>query len=65
MLTKTKAFDCVEMKHQAQQRLHSEYEARKGEFSSYFEFLEARATQSSWQRDFWAKIAANRIKAEP
>jgi len=29
MLTKTKTFDCVEMKHQAQQKLHVEYDARK------------------------------------
>jgi len=63
MLTKTKVFDCVEMKHQAQQRLHSEYEARKAEFSSYFAFLEARAMESSWQREFWAKIADARAKA--
>ena len=63
MLTKTKTFDCVEMKHQAQQRLHAEYESRKGEFPSYFAFLEARATESAWQREFWARVAANRTKA--
>ena len=65
MLTKTKTFDCVDMKHQAQQKLHAEYDARKGEFPSYVAFLEARATESSWQREFWARIAANRVNAEP
>ena len=54
-MTKTK-FDCVEMKHKAQQKLQTEYEVRKDEFSSYFAFLEAKADESEWQREFWAKI---------
>lgn len=63
MSTKTKTFDCVEMKRQAQQRLHVEYESRKDEFPSYFAFLEARSAESPWQRAFWGKVAEARTKA--
>jgi hypothetical protein len=55
-----KTFDCVEMKSKAQEELHAEYEARKSEFPSYYAFLEAKTTESSWQREFWAKVAATR-----
>jgi hypothetical protein len=61
MLTKTKTFDCVEMKRQAQQKLRTEYEARKSEFSSYFAFLEAKSHESAWQREFWAKVSDAQI----
>jgi hypothetical protein len=62
MLTKReKTFDCVEMKHKAQQELHAEYEARRNEFSSYFVFLEAKSRESVWQREFWAKVANARM----
>lgn len=65
MLTKPKkTFDCVEMKHKAQEELHAEYEARKSEFPSYFAFLEAKAAESPWQREFWAKIADVQMKAK-
>jgi hypothetical protein len=63
MSKKPKIFDCVEMKHKAQQRLHAEYESRKGEFSSYFAFIEAKASEASRQREFWAKVAAARENA--
>ncbi len=57
-MNKTKTFDCVQMKHKAQQKLRAEYESRRGQFSSYFAFLEAKAAESEWQREFWAKIRA-------
>lgn len=41
--TKTKIFDYVEMKQRAQRELMAEYEARRGEFSSYAEFLRVTA----------------------
>ena len=50
MTTKTKTFDCVEMKRQAQERLSGEYEARKGEFDSYLDFIHAKAEESEWVR---------------
>ncbi len=58
MCKDTKSFDCVEMKHAAQRKLRAEYESRKGEFASYFEFLDAKADESEWQREFWAKVRA-------
>jgi len=61
LMNPRKAFDCVEMKHKAQEELHAEYEARKSEFASYFAFLEAKSRESSWQREFWAKIADVRM----
>lgn len=56
MGTKTKAFDCVEFKRQAQARIRAEWQRRKGEFASYGAFLEAKANESPWQRDFWARV---------
>jgi len=64
MTTKTKSFDCVEMKHEAQRKLRAEYESRRSEFASYFEFLDAKARESSWQREFWAKVQAAREPRE-
>jgi len=50
MATKTKAFDCVEMKNRIQAKLLAEYEARKDEFNSYVDFVNARAKASPlWQ----------------
>jgi len=53
-----KTFDCVEMKHKAQQKLRAEYESRKNQFDSYFAFLDAKAAESKWQKEFRAKIQA-------
>ena len=60
MKTKTKIFDCVEMKHKAQQKLRAEYESRKDQFDSYFAFLDAKAAESKWQKKFWARVEAAR-----
>jgi hypothetical protein len=64
MTTRTKSFDCVEMKQKAQLKLRAEYESRRDEFASYFEFLDAKAAESTWQREFWAKIQAARQRRE-
>lgn len=56
MGTKTKKFDCVEMKHRAQKRLRAEYESRRRQFASYSEFLEATIREDPWERRFWAKV---------
>ena len=47
---KTKTFDCVEMKRQVQQELLAEYEARKGEFASFDDYLRHVAESSEWGR---------------
>lgn len=60
MKAKTKTFDCVAMKREAQRKLRAEFDSRKAEFSSYFEFLDAKGEESSWQREFWARVEAGR-----
>ena len=49
MARKSKTFDCVEMKWEAQSKLMAEYEARKNEFASYWEFLQSKSRESAWQ----------------
>lgn len=46
MQTKTKTFDCVEMKNRIQAERLAEYESRKGEFASYVDFINARVKDS-------------------
>jgi hypothetical protein len=46
MSTKTKTFDCVEMKNRIQAERLAEYESRKGEFASYVDFINARVKNS-------------------
>jgi hypothetical protein len=46
MPTKTKTFDCVEMKNRIQAERLAEYQARKQEFASYLDFINARAKDS-------------------
>lgn len=57
MATKTKTFDCVEMKRRAQRKLQEEYEARKDEFGSYYDFLAAKADESPWVQRMRKKFA--------
>lgn len=63
-MKKEKTFDCVEMKRKAQEKLRTEYEARKDEFDSYFDFLEAKADESELGKFIRAKIARAKAKAE-
>ena len=48
MATKTKTFDCVEMKNRIQTQRMAEYESRKDEFSSFLDFVRAEANKSKW-----------------
>ena len=52
----TKTFDCVGMKRRAQEKIQAEWDRRKGEFSSYGEFLEAGLRESEWGRRVWRKL---------
>lgn len=56
MSTKTKTFDCVEMKNRIQAKLLTEYDARRDEFGSYGEFINARAEKSEWIRRMREKL---------
>ena len=58
MKRKAKAFDCVEVKHRAQEALRAEFEARRAEFTSYSEFLAATVNEDPWERQLWAKVCA-------
>jgi hypothetical protein len=42
MSTKTKKFDCVEMKNRIQAERYAEYLAHKDQFASYLDFINAR-----------------------
>lgn len=59
MATKTKTFDCVEMKNRIQARRLAEYEARNHEFDSYIDFVNARVKQSP----VWKKLGEESEKA--
>ena len=48
MATKTKTFDCVEMKNRIQAERMAEYESRKDEFPSFLDFVRAKAGESAW-----------------
>jgi hypothetical protein len=53
---RTKAFDCVQMKREVQERIPAEWERRKAELSSYGEFLEPGLKESEWGRRMWHKL---------
>jgi hypothetical protein len=55
MATKANAFDCVEMKRQAQETILAEWERRQDEFSSYGAFLEAGIRDSEWEQRAWER----------
>ncbi len=54
---KSKKYDCVEFKREAQRKLLNEYEKRKDEFDSYFDFIERKATESEWIRNVEKKFS--------
>ena len=56
MPTKTKIFDCVEMKNRIQAQVLAEYEGRKDEFASFAEFLKARNEENAWVRNARARL---------
>ena len=60
MTAKTKTFDCVEMKNRIQAERLAEYEARKHEFSSYLDFINARVKDSELDRIVREKRHTNR-----
>jgi len=65
MKTKKKAFDCIEWKDRVQRELLAEYEARKGEFASYGEFIYATADESAEIRAWRERMAGAGKAGEP
>ncbi len=64
MVSRKKKFDCVEMKNRIQRDLRQEYEARKAEFASYVDFLNATANESEDIRTFRDKVAKAKATAK-
>jgi len=60
MKAKNKTFDCVEFKNSIQRELMREYEARKGEFPSYVDFINAAANADPKIQAFRHKVAESR-----
>ena len=63
MTTEKTTFDCVEMKNRIQEELMQEYESRKGEFSSYADFIVATAAESDEIRAWRQRIAKAKATA--
>jgi hypothetical protein len=60
MTRKPKAFDCVKMKDRIQAERLAEYRARKSEFVSYLDFINARVKGSEL-----AKVVRHKAGASP
>ncbi len=56
MPTRTKTFDCVEMKNRIQADRLSEYEAKKNEYASYVDFVNARMKHSELAKSLQQKL---------
>ena len=65
MAARTKTFDCVEEKRRIQKELMAEYEVRKGEFSSYADFIVKTAEESEEIRAWRERIAGAKAGATP
>ena len=63
--TKKKTFDCVEMKNHIQARIMAEYEAHKGEFASFLDFVRARNRKSGWVQRMEARFSPRKTRREP
>lgn len=64
MKTKEKTFDCVEMKDRIQRELAKEFEARRGEFRSYAEFINATADADPAIRSWREKMKRPRATGQ-
>jgi len=62
-MTDRGTFDCVEMKNRIQAELMLEYESRKGEFSSYADFIVATAAASDEIRAWRERMAKAKTTA--
>jgi hypothetical protein len=62
MATKSKTFDCVEMKRQAQEALLREFHSRRQEFSTLADFLNAKVRESRQASAIWTKFSDATIR---
>ena len=63
MTSKSKTFDCVEMKNRIQAAIQVEYEAHRAEFPSFVEFVRAAAAQSEYARSMRRKFGGVKTPA--
>ena len=59
MTTRTKTFDCVEMKRRIQKQLVDEYEAQKDKYSSFGSFIREKARDSAEVQALRKKLGLN------
>ena len=60
---KSKSFDCVVMKAEAQTDLIAEYGRRESEFPDYGAFLDSKLTESPEMRRLWESLLSRDEKA--
>jgi len=65
MTAKTKTFDCVDMKNRIQAERLAEYQARKEQFSSYLDFINARVQDSELAKIVRQTMAAVQAAQDP
>jgi hypothetical protein len=65
MTTKSKTFDCVEMKRQSQEVLLHEFHSRRQEFDSLAEFLNAKVRESEQAAAIWSKFSSGESLIDP
>ena len=58
MAKRKKRFDCVKMKTAIQEQLIREYELRKDEFETVFDYIIASAKEKKWCQETLRKSAA-------
>lgn len=65
MTTKPKTFDCVEMKDEIQRKMMKEFKARRSEFETYADFINAKAEESPVVRAWREQLGFTRKPADP
>ena len=63
--SRTKSFDCVEMKNRIQAKVRADYEEHKHEFPSFLAFVRARNSQSGWVERMEQKFGRPRPAPRP
>jgi hypothetical protein len=58
---RTKTFDCVDMKHKAQEALVKEFQSRRDEFATLSGFLNAKVRESKRAMEIWSRFGGNRL----
>lgn len=60
MTTKTKTFDCVNMKHSIQRNLLKEFQSHNSDYDSYAHFLRDSIEENEWCRKQLERLQGKR-----